>query len=154
MTDEDDVTTFRLHLEMHFCNFAVLKVLCMKPSPLKRKRCAQQFATNGAQFHPQNFEISRWTHRGVKLDTHVLCPLLRRTLSNSEPSLFRPLTTGPPRYAFSVPRERSSRGPRGTPGAPEMDYLERPVRHPPEARGARGKPRLQTRPATSSISDT
>ena len=58
MIDEDDVTTFRLHLEMHFCNFAVLTVLCMKPSALERKRCAELFATFLAQIEPRNVENS------------------------------------------------------------------------------------------------
>ena len=54
----------------------------MKPSALKRKRCAQLFAINRAQIHPRNAENSYSQPQGVKLDTHVAGPLLHVMLSN------------------------------------------------------------------------
>ena len=54
----------------------------MKLSALKRKRCAQLFATNRAQIHPRNAENSYSQPQGVKLDTHVAGPLLHVMLAN------------------------------------------------------------------------
>ena len=54
----------------------------MKPSALKRKRCAQLFAINRAQIHPRNAENSLPQPQGAKLDTHVLWPLLHVMLAN------------------------------------------------------------------------
>ena len=56
MMIKDGVTTFRLHLEMQKRNFARSKVLCMKPSALKRKSFNELFANNGASFDPRDAE--------------------------------------------------------------------------------------------------
>ena len=107
---------------MVFLNFAVCRFLCMKPTALERKRCAQQFASNGAQFHPQNANFRHSKHRGVKLDTHVGCSLLRFTLSNppcvSRLTVYRHRqirTAGTPNWYFQCPGKFRSGTPRGAP---------------------------------------
>ena len=133
----------------------------MKPSALKRKRCAQLFATNRAQIHPRNAENSLSQPQGVKLDTHVAGPLLHVMLPNP---LFGYQVYGLPpavnladrdsdnlrkisgKCIFRTPGTRTPEEFRRNSGGiwePEMDNSGRPVRHLPEARGR-----------TSSISDT
>ena len=107
---------------MVFLKFAVCRFLCMKPTALERKRCAQQFASNGAPFHPQNADFRHSKHRGVKLDTHDGCPLLRRTPSNSPIATVLTVyrhrqirTAGTPNWYFQCPREIPFRDPEGRP---------------------------------------
>ena len=103
----------------------------MKPSALKRKRCAQLFAINRAQIHPRNAENSYSQPQGVKLDTHVAGPLLHVILSNPlfgnqvyglPPAAVsresgRPRLRKSPENAFSGLRERGPR--RNSGGFPE-----------------------------------
>ena len=133
--NKDGVTTFRSHLEMHFCNFAVLKVTGMKPSALKRKRCAELFATFLAQNEPRNAEHSlcpaygrpsrqaRHPRRAFIIVANALqfCTFTVQTIDHKPPEIWksgtRELSSGGPRiWKSEVPGCRGpppARGPRG-----------------------------------------
>ena len=134
----------------------------MKPSALKRKRCAQLFATNRAQIHPRNAENSLSQPQGVKLDTHVAGPLLHSMLPNPTvrlqvyglPSAANLPDWDPGKCLFRTPGTPVPGTPGGPRGRPKWTIWSAPpaTSRRPEGRGGnrvcrRGEPQapFQTR---------